>query len=48
MSAATPLPPSGETMPHYISEAPFDPYSVETMTPQQERVFKASPRLTIF
>lgn len=42
MTQTTPLPPPGEPMPHYVSEAPFDPYSVETMTPQQERVFKAS------
>jgi peptide/nickel transport system permease protein len=42
MTQATPLPLPGESMPHYVSDAPFDPYSVETMTPQQERVFKAS------
>jgi peptide/nickel transport system permease protein len=36
------LPPPGEPLGHYVSDAPFDPYSVETMTPQQERVFRAS------
>src|SRR5207302_9864250 len=27
---------------HYISPAPFDPYSVEVMTPAQERFYRAS------
>jgi peptide/nickel transport system permease protein len=27
---------------HYISRAPFDPYSVEVMTPAQERFYRAS------
>src|SRR6185312_5473489 len=31
-----------ERLPHYVSAAPFDPYSVEEMTPQQERFYRAS------
>jgi len=27
---------------HYVSDAPFDPYSVETLTPEQERYYMAS------
>tara|TARA_Y100001960_G_scaffold321471_1_gene396310 strand:- start:41 stop:1213 length:1173 start_codon:yes stop_codon:yes gene_type:complete len=27
---------------HYVSEAPFDPYSVEALTPEQERYYMAS------
>ncbi len=33
---------SGERLPHYVSPAPFDPYSVEAMTPAQERFYRAS------
>jgi peptide/nickel transport system permease protein len=33
---------SGERLPHYASPAPFDPYAVETMSPEQERYFMAS------
>ncbi len=29
-------------LPHYVSDAPFDPHSVEAMTPQQTRIFQAS------
>jgi peptide/nickel transport system permease protein len=43
----THLPPPGAPMPHFVSDAPFDPYSVEKMTPEQEKVFRASQlRLT--
>ncbi|UVC06979.1 ABC transporter permease [Rhizobium sp. TH2] len=42
MTATTPLPNAGEPMTHYVSDAPFDPYSIEGMTQEQERVFKAS------
>jgi peptide/nickel transport system permease protein len=36
-----------EPLPHFVSRAPFDPYSVETMTPAQERFYRASQwRLT--
>ncbi len=28
--------------PHYVSTAPFDPYSVEALTPEQERYYLAS------
>lgn len=31
-----------ERLPHYASPAPFDPYAVEAMTPEQERYFMAS------
>ncbi len=42
-----PLPPPGAALPHYVSEAPFDPQSVTAMTPEQERVNQASQlRLT--
>jgi peptide/nickel transport system permease protein len=27
---------------HYVSPAPFDPYSVDVMTPEQERFYRAS------
>lgn len=33
---------SGGKLPHYVSTAPFDPYSVETLTPEQERYYLAS------
>ena len=42
MSSHAPLPGPGEPLPHYVSDAPFDPYSVEVMTEEQDRVFKAS------
>jgi peptide/nickel transport system permease protein len=32
----------GEPLPHYISPAPFDPYSVDVMTAAQERFYRAS------
>jgi peptide/nickel transport system permease protein len=31
-----------ERLPHYVSPAPFDPYSIERMTPAQERFYMAS------
>jgi peptide/nickel transport system permease protein len=34
--------PIADRLPHYISDAPFDPYSVERMTPAQERFYMAS------
>ena len=30
-------------MAHYVSSAPFDPYAVDSMTPAQERFYRASP-----
>jgi peptide/nickel transport system permease protein len=33
----------GEAMPHYVSPAPFDPYSIDAMTPAQERFYRAPP-----
>ena len=41
-SAVSTLPPDGAALPHTASEAPFEPYAVETMTPEQERVYLAS------
>ena len=36
-------PPSGSApLPHYVSAAPFDPYSVEKTTPEQEKIYLAS------
>ncbi|MEO3427873.1 ABC transporter permease [Pelagibius sp. CAU 1746] len=32
----------GERLDHYVNEAPFDPYRVEKLTPQQERYYQAS------
>jgi peptide/nickel transport system permease protein len=40
--AGTSSPPVADRLPHYVSEAPFDPYSVERMTPAQERFYMAS------
>ena len=40
--AGTPSAPTADRLPHYISDAPFDPYSVERMTPAQERFYMAS------
>ncbi|MGE8941648.1 ABC transporter permease [Leptospira interrogans] len=36
------LPPAGESLPHYVSDKPFDPRSIERLTPAQERVYLAS------
>lgn len=36
------LPDSGAPLPHYVSTAPFDAHSVEAMTDEQNRVYKAS------
>jgi peptide/nickel transport system permease protein len=41
------LPASGAPLPHYVCTAPFDPHSVEVMTDEQNRVYRASQlRLT--
>ena len=32
----------GERLQHYVNEAPFDPNTVDTLTPQQERYYRAS------
>lgn len=42
MTVASPLPPSGQALKHYVSPKPFDPMSIEAMTTAQERVFLAS------
>jgi len=31
-----------ERLPHYVSMAPFDPYTIEQLTPEQERYYMAS------
>jgi peptide/nickel transport system permease protein len=33
---------AGDTLSHYVSVAPFDPYAVDRMTPAQERFYRAS------
>ncbi len=38
----SPLPAPGAEMPHYVSDKPFDPRSVERLTPAQEKVYLAS------
>lgn len=38
----------GDQAAHYVSPAPFDPYSVDAMTPAQERFYRASPRLLMW
>jgi peptide/nickel transport system permease protein len=40
--ARSPLPAPGAAMPHFVSEAPFDPRSIEKLTPDQERIYLAS------
>jgi len=40
--AGGPSAPAADPLPHYISDAPFDPHSVERMTPAQERFYMAS------
>ena len=42
MNDMTPLPPPGQPLRHYVSTAPFDPATTETMSEQQKRVFLAS------
>ncbi len=38
----TSLPPEGEPIGHYVNPAPFDPRSIEQLTPAQERLYLAS------
>jgi peptide/nickel transport system permease protein len=40
--AGAPSAPIADRLAHYVSDAPFDPYSVERMTPAQERFYMAS------
>ena len=40
--ADAPSAPTADRLAHYVSEAPFDPYSVERMSPAQERFYMAS------
>ena len=39
---------SGDAIPHYVSPAPFDPYSVDVMTAAQERFYRAPPILLMW
>ncbi len=40
---ASALPPEGTTdLPHFVSDAPFDLRSVQTLTPEQEKIYFAS------
>ena len=39
-------PPGDQPLPHSVSTAPFEPYAVEAMTPEQERVYLA-PQLQL-
>ncbi len=41
-SPTSPLPAPGAPLPHYVSREPFDPRSIEKLTPEQERIFLAS------
>ncbi len=41
---STMLPPPGAPLPHFVSDAPFDPYSVEKMTDAQAKIHLASNR----
>lgn len=36
------LPESGAPLAHYVSSAPFDPHSVDTVTEEQARIYQAS------
>lgn len=38
------LPPEGKPLEHYVSEAPFNPRSVEKLTPEMEEYYLASQR----
>jgi len=38
----TSLPPEGKPIGHYVNSAPFDPHSIEQLTPAQERLYLAS------
>lgn len=42
MSGDYQLPPDGELLPHYVRKEAFDPYSVEQLTPEQEKIYLAS------
>jgi peptide/nickel transport system permease protein len=35
-------PPKPEAIPHYVSQAPFDPYATEKLSAEQERFYRAS------
>ncbi len=33
---------SSERLEHFVSDEPFDPHSIERLTPEQERLYMAS------
>ncbi|MEJ5022784.1 ABC transporter permease [Ochrobactrum vermis] len=39
---SSPLPEPGSPLPHFVSTAPFDPHSVDVMTEEQNRFYRAS------
>jgi peptide/nickel transport system permease protein len=41
-ATASPLPAPGRPMGHYVNDAPFDPKTIETLTPEQESIYLAS------
>ncbi len=42
MTPDSAIPPEDKSIPHTVSSEPFDPYSVEQLSPEQERYFLAS------
>ena len=42
MTTSPTIPPANAPLPHYVSDAPFDPKSIEALTPEQEKVYLAS------
>ncbi len=42
MNDTSSLPAPGKALDHYVSTAPFDPRSIEKLTPEQEKVYLAS------
>ena len=35
------LPPDGAVIGHYVAETPFDPQSIEKLSPEQEKIYLA-------
>lgn len=42
MTSKNVLPAAGQPLQHYVNPAPFDPHTIEKLTPAQEQVFLAS------
>ena len=38
----SPIPASGAPIGHYVSDAPFNPLSIEKLSPQQEKIYLSS------